>query len=287
MTDENQKEIVNTPERPREPYPAVSQSVSPSLILQQAVDKGSSIEQLTSLLDLQERYERREAEKAFHLSLARFKADPPKILKDRHVAYDSSKGRVEYDHASLANVVYSISESLSKYGLSATWETSQESGLVTVTCHLSHELGHQAKVSLSAGADSSGGKNSIQAVGSTVSYLQRYTLLAITGLATHEQDDDGRNATPSPVNTANTPPAPAFSGEKISDDQIAEISDLIAEKGRDLNGLLSFLSMESRIVHKQLSDMPVELYPRVIKMLNAKSREQSDTPENPHQQRSE
>ena len=42
--------------------------------------------------------------------------------------------------------------------------------------------------------DTSGGKNNIQAMGSAVSYLERYTLLAITGLSTKEMDDDGRGA---------------------------------------------------------------------------------------------
>jgi len=40
----------------------------------------------------------------------------------------------------------------------------------------------------------SGNKNPIQAIASTVSYLERYTLLAITGLTTKDMDDDGKNA---------------------------------------------------------------------------------------------
>jgi hypothetical protein len=44
---------------------------------------------------------------------------------------------------------------------------------------------------LRAGADQSGAKNSIQAIGSTISYLQRYTLKAALGLAA-ANDDDGK-----------------------------------------------------------------------------------------------
>jgi hypothetical protein len=51
---------------------------------------------------------------------------------------------------------------------------------------------------LSGEPDASGQKNKIQQVGSTVTYLQRYTLLALTGLATHDQDDDGRGSEASP-----------------------------------------------------------------------------------------
>jgi hypothetical protein len=62
---------------------------------------------------------------------------------------------------------------------------------VKVTCKLTHKQGHSEEVTLEAPLDTSGGKNNIQAMGSSVSYLERYTLLAITGLATKEQDDDG------------------------------------------------------------------------------------------------
>ena len=54
-------------------------------------------------------------------------------------------------------------------------------------------------ITMAAGPDGSGGKNAIQAIGSTVSYLERYTLLAATGLATEDQDDDGRGANPVPT----------------------------------------------------------------------------------------
>jgi hypothetical protein len=55
-------------------------------------------------------------------------------------------------------------------------------------------MGHSESTSLSASPDTSGSKNAIQAIGSTVSYLQRYTILALTGLATEDMDDDGHAA---------------------------------------------------------------------------------------------
>jgi hypothetical protein len=53
-------------------------------------------------------------------------------------------------------------------------------------------MGHSERTPLEASPDASGGKNGIQAVGSTVTYLQRYTLLSATGMAVQDQDDDGR-----------------------------------------------------------------------------------------------
>lgn len=39
--------------------------------------------------------------------------------------------------------------------------------------------------------DPSGSKNAIQAIGSAVSYLRRYTLLGVLGMATSDGDSDG------------------------------------------------------------------------------------------------
>lgn len=168
---------------------------SPAQMIREAIDGKASLEQMDKLLALQEKWEANQAKKAYHKAMAAFKADPPSIGKDRTVDFKTDKGRVNYNHASLANVTKLISASLSKHGLSATWRVSQE-GAIRVTCKITHEDGHSEETTLSAPSDQSGSKNPIQAIGSTITYLERYTLLAMTGLATHE-DDDARNASPS------------------------------------------------------------------------------------------
>lgn len=170
-----------------------STAITPMHMLQMAVSKGADLAQLEKLMELQERYEKNEARKAFTQALSDFKSDGIVIGKDSHVSFNTSKGKTEYNHASLGNVCNVIGEALSKHGLSYRWSTEQVENKIKVTCVLMHVLGHSESVSLQAGGDDSGGKNSIQAIGSTVSYLQRYTLLAITGTATQEQDDDGKS----------------------------------------------------------------------------------------------
>jgi hypothetical protein len=92
---------------------------------------------------------------------------------------------------------------MSKHGLSHSWDVRQEGTRIVVTCRLSHELGHSETVTMEGLADQSGNKNSIQQLGSTVSYLQRYTLKAILGLAS--VDDDGQQAPPA-KETQQAPP---------------------------------------------------------------------------------
>lgn len=161
-------------------------------MIAQAVASGN-LEMVSRLMDLQERFDANEARKAFVSALSAFKANPPELLKNRHVSFVNSKNQtVAYDHSSLDLVSSEIGKALSAHGLSHRWDVKQdEKGRIKVTCFLQHSLGHSESVSLESGADDSGSKNNIQAVGSTISYLQRYTLLAITGMATKDQDDDG------------------------------------------------------------------------------------------------
>ena len=88
-----------------------------------------------------------------------------------------------YSYATLDQVCDQVTEALSKHGISHRWKIEQENGLIRVTCILTHYKGHSEETTLAGSADTTGSKNAIQAVGSTVSYLERYTLLAATGLA--------------------------------------------------------------------------------------------------------
>jgi hypothetical protein len=190
-------EIVETPVRAI--APAQQNAVAPANPVQLmaiAVQQGADLDRLERLMEMQLKWEANEARKAFADAFAEFKAkEIVKITKDKHVSYQGAKGQVDYDHATIGNVVKTITEAISKYGFSHAWATKQQGSTVYVTCTLRHKLGHFEEVTLSAEPDTSGGKNSIQGIGSAITYLQRYTLLAITGCATSDQpDDDGKAA---------------------------------------------------------------------------------------------
>ena len=202
------------------------QSPSPAELIQSAIANGTDLEKLEKLLDLQIKWEANEARKAYNKAMAEFKSNPPKIEKDRKVGYQTAKGKVGYSHASLYNVVDKVSAELSKHGLSATWRTTQNEKLITVTCRITHEKGHHEETSLSAPADESGSKNVIQAIGSTVTYLERYALLSLTGLATYEQDTDG------------------MVEDKIDENKVAILKGLIQQLEVDEAKFLQFMAVE-------------------------------------------
>jgi hypothetical protein len=167
-------------------------SLTPVELLRIAVSRDANIDQLTKLMDLQERWERREAKRAYDAAMKAFKAESPRITKNSRVNFTTDKGTTDYKHATLDHVCDAVIGALSKQGVSHRWKVSQQTEWITVTCILTHELGHSEETSLMGCPDKTGNKNSIQAVGSTVTYLQRYTLLAACGLATSDSDDDGR-----------------------------------------------------------------------------------------------
>lgn len=171
---------------------ATRQAPTPMALLQIAMDQGADLDRLERLMMMQERWEANEARKAFNVAFAAFKANPPRITKNKQVRFTTSKGTTEYWHATLDEVVEAVAPALAVHGLSHRWGVEQKNSRVYVTCYLQHQLGHAESLTMDGPLDDSGNKNNIQMAGSTVTYLERYTLLAITGMAVQGQDTDGR-----------------------------------------------------------------------------------------------
>lgn len=172
--------------------------VTPMAIIQQAVLEGKTeLSVIQGLWEMQKDLEDREAKRAFHAAMKKFKEKAPAILKNAHVKYTTSKGTTEYDHATLDQVCDKIIPALAEVGITHRWTTPAPLAPqnIRIGCVLTHEFGYSdSPAELEGGADDSGGKNSLQARNSTVSYLQRYTLLTACGMTAKNQDNDGKGA---------------------------------------------------------------------------------------------
>jgi len=212
MSEPAKTRDVITLEAPRQ------QVMTPMDMIGQAVANGAGIDVLEKLMSLQERYDANQAKKAYNGAMAAAKAEIKPIIKNRKVDFTSQKGRTNYDYEDLAGIADVIDPILSKNGLSYRWKSRQEGKTVTITCVLSHRDGFSEDAAeLSAANDESGNKNNIQAVGSTATFLQRYTLKLALGLAA-TKDDDGKASDPD---------------EKISEKQLTEILELADSLGVD------------------------------------------------------
>ncbi len=176
---------------------------TPGDLLRIAIEQNADLDRLEKLMDLQDRWQAGQARMAFIEAMAEFKKDAPTIIKNKLVEYSGTS----YMHAELSEVTDAIVPGLAKVGISHAWKPEQlEHGIIRVTCTLTHKLGHSESVSLESLKDDSGKKNNIQAIASALTYMERYTLLMVTGLSTKSQtDDDGRGAEPEPLPPEPTP----------------------------------------------------------------------------------
>lgn len=172
---------------------------TPAEFVQLAISQKADLATIERAMDLYERWERREARMAYVEAMVDFKKNPPSILKNKHVCFERKDGGfTQYDYATLDHLCEEVIACLAKVGLSHHWKVEQLDPWIKVTCVITHESGHYEETMLQGIADASGGKNAIQAIGSTVSYLQRYTLFCATGLASGLDDDDGASSGSAP-----------------------------------------------------------------------------------------
>lgn len=184
-------ELEEAPSRQAVSLPAVADN-SPAALMLNALTRGASPEQIEKMMALQERWEANEARKAYNVAFAAFKAEAVRIIKNRAVTDGPLKGK---SYAELFSVVDAVTPALSRHGLSHSWRvTKDDKDWIEVTCTLTHSQGHCESVSLGGPPDAGGAKNAIMARASTISYLQRYTLKSICGVAEGGEDDDGRAA---------------------------------------------------------------------------------------------
>lgn len=155
----------------------------PMRLIEMAISNNADIEKLEKLMALQERWNAQEAKKSFLAAMSSFQRNCPDIMK--------AKQGHNYLYAPLSDIVTQIRDALASNGLSYRFEQNHDSG-IQVTCVVSHNDGHSESTTMKASPDTSGSKNAIQAIGSTVQYLMRYTLIGALGITTADIDMDGR-----------------------------------------------------------------------------------------------
>lgn len=159
-------------------------SSTPMQMITHALNSGHSIEQMTALMDLEERWNARESSKAYIQAMSKFQSECPVIKK--------LKDGYNYKYAPLEDIIAQIKTLLSQCGLSYRFSQEENDGVIKVTCIVTHKDGHSESMQMSGKAESTKNQNSIQASASVVTYLRRYTLTGVLGLVVADEDSDGR-----------------------------------------------------------------------------------------------
>ena len=153
-------------------------------------------------------------------ALAKFQSEVKQPLKDKNNPFFRSK------YVPLENVVEAITQEAPNHGLSfVQWALNDEQGRVGVATMLMHESGEWIEFdSVHMKAD----KETAQGAGALITYLKRYSLSAVFGI-TSDQDDDGNSASGNKV-------AKSATQAEIGNlkKEIIAFSNLMKEQGKDV-----------------------------------------------------
>lgn len=219
-------------------------TLTPMQMAFQLISNGAELNSVKEMLALSKELAADQAKRAFDKAVAKAKANIGPVTKNRE-----GHNKTRYaDFAAYAKVVDPV---LSQYGLSYRFRTAQ-TDRISVTCIISHEEGHAEENTLSGPADTSGSKNAIQAVGSTLSYLQRYTLVQALGLSA-SVDDDGQTAGKSSEEV-----------RTITKEQVKTILQLLEETSSDTAQFCEMGKIDA------VPDMLASQFDSAVRLLNAK-----------------
>lgn len=213
--------------------------------------KNVQTDKVSEMLNLWERLNAHQSKADFDAAVAAVKPELPILVKNNEVILGGGRG---YQYEDLASIANAIDKILAKHGLSYRFNTISTIDSVTVTCKLSHVSGHTEENSLTGPIDKSGAKNPIQALGSSVTYLQRYTLKAALGLAA------GRDTDARPIDDTSETQT-----DTIKPEQVLVLRALLKKTGRSEERLCKHYNVD------RLEDLLVGNYSQAQQVLSRRA----------------
>lgn len=186
---------------------AVTVTTPMDMIANVISDPNFDVAKLEKMMDLQERWEDRQAEQAFARAMAGFASDCPAIHR--------SKKADRFTYAPLEEIMETITPALKKHGLSVSFDSEfSKDGYLTTTCTVLHTAGHKRTSSYATPVDPENKTklNVMQVQGSAQSYGRRYALSNALALVYCDEDDNAEAVY-----------------ERLSLDQQTVINDLLIE----------------------------------------------------------
>lgn len=191
-----------------------------------------------------------EHREAFDQAFAGMHAELPQVRRDGLIDL-SGKGLVPF--AKWESMDRAIRPILAKYGFALSFTTvSTDKGLL-IRGELMRE-GHSRTAEIPLPPDVGPGRNSLQAVGSAISYGKRYLAEMLLNIVRRGEDDDG--------NTAARNDAP------VSRDQEKQLAKLIKETKTDTAKFLTWTGTGAA----KLAEIPAREFVRLLNALNDKKR---------------
>lgn len=158
-----------------------------SFIEKAASDPSVDIEKFERLIALQNQERDRQAHIAYNADMALLQSEMPTISESGEIKVNNV---VRSKYARYEDIVKAVRPLFAKYGFFFTAKTDFEDGMLIVEGSIGHKQGHHETTKMRLPFDNSGSKNSVQAIGSSVSYGKRYVISMLLNIATGGEDDD-------------------------------------------------------------------------------------------------
>lgn len=219
-----------------------------NVIERAAMNPEVDIDKMERLLQMQERIMARNAETAFNAAMTDAQSEM------RQVSADANNPQTRSKYATYSALDKALRPVYTKHGFSLSFDTGEGSigEFIRVLCHVSHRSGHSRSYHVDMPADGKGAKGGdvmtkTHAAGAAMSYGMRYLLKMIFNVAIGEDDTDGNM----PV-------------ERVSQEQIANLTALISEVGANEQGFCKYMMV------KHLGEIPASMYRKAVAALEAK-----------------
>jgi ERF superfamily len=170
-----------------------------------ALDPGADVEKLDRVMAMYDRLKAKAAELALNAAKGRIlkKLAGIKIVKNRPVLSEIEKGKPQkgtfeaFKYAPLEEIDKHLRPLLAEEEMDLSYSDEPwEGGGILIRGRLKHlPSGHYEDSLMPAPLDTTGGKSSVQAVGSTNSFLRRYVACNIFNIVVVGDDDDGTGGT--------------------------------------------------------------------------------------------
>lgn len=222
--------------------PQVNQTSDPMLSMIDRVcsDPNFDIAKMERLIEMRNQDMARKAALEFSADFAKMQCELPEIK-------EKTQGH-NYKYAAFEDVMREVKPVLKEYGFAVSFGITQHEKAVIITASLMHKSGHREQTSITLPHETSGSKNAVQAVGSTILYGKRYTILSLLSIATCGEDTDG-----------NMP------SDMITEEQIKKLKELIFKTDVDIARFCGHFKIKS------LQEMPTSRYFAALGMLVSKT----------------
>ncbi len=147
-------------------------------------DPNVAIDKLQQLLEMQKSIMADDAERAFLRSFSKLQGELPSVKKGDKTQQST--------YATFDDVMDVVRPIMADNGFSFTVKPKTMQDSLEVEATLAHSDGHKEVSIMSLPFDTSGNKNNVQAIGSSLKYGMRYAVVALLAISTHDgSDTDG------------------------------------------------------------------------------------------------